>query len=187
MFEKNKEEEVVDRAEVAEQKVVEAVDKIETSKMGRSLPTEVHNIQIGDIVKMLLLSNFANFMPLYIIFTRDVSSYVNWIRKLLNFIFIVSFIWNVTLGFFGYVSGAKELYKFLLAGTIVKGATSLIIMIMCTIGQGFSSIAIGFIFVLYVSFLDLLFLYYLALYFKRLDSDEYDQYGVKIITKQEKV
>lgn len=168
---------MADTANAAEEKAIQTIDNVESTKFGKKIPTNVHEVKLKDIIKIVLMSSTLNFIPCYLIYGREYGNKLDWLRAGLFLCFII---FSVTLFMFAlvaYASNTSAFFKFCLFSSIGKASFSLILMIMANIRQGWIQFVLSLIFYLYLDVTDFLVLYYLAIFFKRIESDEYDDNG----------
>lgn len=169
---------ISETASVAEEKAVKTMENIETSKIGKKLPTELHDIKLTDILKFVLLSSTANFLPCFLIYGRSMESRFTEIpRAILFFCYILCSVSVCLFTLVGYMSNTTSFFKYCLFSGIAKASFSVVLMFMAYIRQGLMKLMVAMIYYLYTDVTDFFLLYYLALYFKRIESDEYDDEG----------
>ncbi len=169
---------ISDTASQAEEKAVETMENIETSKLGKKLPTEIHDVKLTDIIKFVLLSSTANFLPCLLIYGKTFTyRAVEWPRRILFFCYILCTVAVFMFTLVGYMSNTTSFFKYCLFSSIGKASFSLVLMFMAFVSESLFKIIISMIYYLYTDVTDFFLLYYLALYFKRVESDEYDYEG----------
>ncbi|WUR03157.1 uncharacterized protein VNE69_03366 [Vairimorpha necatrix] len=178
----NVKNQAMEQAELAEMKVNEAVSNIEKSKLGNNLPTDIQSIHITDIIKLLIVNGIFNIFSLYLIFGTEYNNALTFIRKTLHFCFIISFFLSYVLSVACYIGGVQELYKFILFTMVVKTGIAFFLFLGFSL-PSFTNIIVSLLYCSYLAFQDMVLLYYIGIYLKRLASDKYDDYGVKITNK----
>ncbi|KAF9764412.1 hypothetical protein NGRA_0594 [Nosema granulosis] len=168
---------VSDTASVAEEKAIKTIENVEETNLGKKLPTEIHDIKLCDILKFILMSSTANFLPCYIVYGRAYANFVDYIRGCLFVCYIISSVAVFMFTVVGYASNTTSFFRYCLFSTIAKASFSLVLMFMSNVRQGLTQLILSLIYYFYLDVTDFFLLYYLALYFKRVESDDYDDNG----------
>lgn len=187
MEEENVQNQAISQAAEVEKKVTEQITNIENSKLASNLPTDVQSLHITDIIKLIFFTGIVNFFPLFLIFGTEFSSKFDFLRKILHLFFITFFVGSMLVTMCCFISGAQELYKFVVVVMFCKDVLGAILLLMFST-TSLTNLVFAFLYLAYILIQDLALLYYMGIYLKRLQSDKYDDYGVKIVRKeQEKV
>ncbi|EQB61404.1 hypothetical protein NAPIS_ORF01029 [Vairimorpha apis BRL 01] len=171
----------------AEKKVQNTIKKVQESKLSRYLPTEIKEVKIKDIVKLLMLSIFSNFLPLYIILGGPWPKYINFLRYIFFPLFIVLFSVQVFLGIITYITCIEGLHIYLTIATVLKSALVLVLLTIIEFKFSFLQFFIIFTYLAWHTALDIAFLYYIAILLNNENSKTYDEHGVEIKKDNEKV
>ncbi|AFM98574.1 DUF5090 domain-containing protein [Encephalitozoon hellem] len=181
----DKKEKVLDAANVVEAKAMSAIDNVEKSSLGSSIPLEV-SLPLRELTKYLMLFTIFESIPVYLISCEEnKNEFLHWISRGTGFIFLIIAIMAAALDIVTFYGKMFNFYKFVVPVTLVKTALAFLVIVFSNI----SSIYVVFLAVLYslrIALFDALFLYYLAILLRRIESDEYDNNGERIRTKDEK-
>lgn len=191
-----KKEQVVEAAAVVEEKAMVAADSLEKSKLGESIPLEIVNVSLCDITKYLMFFIIFDAIPIYLIscesagdkekMTEKVTGFM---RSLLKSLFIFSVAASALLNIVAFYGKMLSLYKFVVPAAIFKTGMAVIIVVCTSFWYSYTALALSVIYSLKIVALDSLFLYYLAMLLKRIESDDYDGNGERLKSRdhEEKV
>ncbi|AFN83296.1 hypothetical protein EROM_070450 [Encephalitozoon romaleae SJ-2008] len=172
-------EKVLDAANVVEAKAMSAIDNVEKSSLGNSIPLEV-SLPLRELTKYLMLFTIFESIPVYLIFCEgNKNEFLHWISKGTGLIFLVIAIIAGILDLVTFYGKMFNLYKFVVPATLAKTALSFLVVVFSNI----SSMYVVFIAILYslrIALFDALFLYYLAILLRRIESDDYDNNGERL-------
>jgi hypothetical protein len=180
--EKNKNETV----DMMEARTQEAVNKIGNSSIGKSIPLEIEKIALRDITKYLLLFNMLNTIPSYLISAQTQSSFklLEWVKPTLSFLVAMTWVISAAINCIAFFVELDSFVKFALFATAAKIGVVGAVLLLNSLPKVFLTV-MSVIYALSLAIMEGLFLYYLAIYLHRLESDRYDSRGEE--TKAEKV
>ncbi|KAF7682944.1 hypothetical protein TCON_1838 [Astathelohania contejeani] len=181
--EESKKEKLAKQAEESEKKVKETIGKIENSTVAHYIPTSVEKINFIDIVKITMLIMFISTIPIYVILDSNANRpfrVINWIMKGIRF--IMFWVGIVGAGFDAIVVFMRldSLFRIVLLTKLIKDV-AIVLSILITSFNTWIVKIFAISFMLYNIFLDAVFVYYLAIFFKRLESKDYDDDGNPIV------
>merc|ERR1711915_80881 len=162
-------------------KVKEGVKKAEKSAVGKHIPTSLDALTFRDIIKITLVLNSIMTLGLYCIVSAALTDMQPGLRAtLLN---IVD--WMIVLfGVMGVITDALfffahlfSLFKIFLLIKVLKIA-GMILFIPIVHKESWLMTIVTTSYTLSCVFLDLCYVYYLAIYEERVESDDYDADGM---------
>lgn len=171
---------ILETANVVEKKTMNVVDSLEGSRIGEAIPLEIMSLSLYDITKYLMFFIILDSIPVYLI---SCSSGGGKISKVLiplrNYGFVGGAIVSSALNLVAFYGKMIVLYKFVVLATLAKTVMA-IIVIMTSCLYSLPSIILAVLYSIEIVGLDGLFLCYLAILLRRIESDEYDGKGEKL-------
>lgn len=171
----------------AEQKVQTTIETVQNSKLGRYLPTEIREVTIKDIVKLLIFTIFANTMPLYFIFSGTWPKYISYLSYIFSPAFVILSLAQFFLGIILYITCIQDLHIFLTIATVLKSALNIVLISIFEFKFTFLRITMIFSYLFWITGVDVAFLYYIAIYLDNENSKTLDEHGVEKTQGKEKV
>lgn len=162
----------------ADKQVKGNIQSIERSAVGNKIPKEIGNITFFDLLKYTWVAILILDLAIVLILdarqmgTRWFSKYTMTAMKLL--FLVVGMLADFAM-LIVFMSKMSYLFKFVFCIKAVKSIL-VIITLVSSSSSTFMYLFSG-VFGLLVLILDFLFVYYLSIYFDRLESEEYDDYG----------
>lgn len=176
---KNKTAERTDQAEHA---VEENVDKMEHSKVGKKIPTSIDHVDFKHVIYGTLVMVLFSTIPIYLFLSAAIQARPETETFKINLFKAIKMTLMI-VGIFGVFFDAliiaikrKALFKVTL---LLKCLKVCIVVISILIVKLDSALSKG-LFITYAAStiaLDLIFVYYASIYFKRIDSDKFDSEG----------
>lgn len=173
-------------AEFAEHGVETGVDRVEKSRVGQAIPTYIEKVHFRDIVYGTLGLSVILTIPLYLIICDELSAaepkykvFKQCVKYILLFAGLVASIFDLAV----IMLHMERFWIATLLFRALKVIAVLISIFIINIDGMFPKGLFVVYSVLGVLFIDFLFVYYGVLYFKRTNSDAYDEMGDR---KQEK-
>ncbi|KCZ80897.1 hypothetical protein H312_01670 [Anncaliia algerae PRA339] len=175
-----KTEEIKQKLEETDQKVKGKLKEVEQSPIGKALPMEIRGLTLYHIIKYLGLFILYIDMAIYLqIQAKDMAVNKGFFKKVSSKLFLILFYIFGCVGdlfcFVTFLMKLKDTFKFKLVFKCVKVVLTLIIMFL--IASKWYNIMTAMLFGGIACFLDLIFIYYVAMFYERLDSDDFDAYG----------
>jgi hypothetical protein len=169
-----------EKADEAEMKVKEGVEKIEHSSAGKKLPTHIERIEFSDIVKIILVITGMLVVPLYIIVDEDMLSTrihaLRWVMLSIKYMVLAFGLVGVLIDAIIIFFKLGVLFKLILLLKSLKVISVVLSMIFVTTDTWFVKV-LAMLYMIFIILVDLVFIYYSALYFARIESDEFDGQG----------
>ncbi|KAK1348701.1 DUF5090 domain-containing protein [Hamiltosporidium tvaerminnensis] len=175
------------KAAEAEQKVHGTVEKVEKSSYGKKIPTSFEKVKFINIIKANAWINFIATIPIYIFIVEDTNkaSKFKYVTKFLKYLFLFGGLIPVVLDVIAVYLKMPFLFKFIILSKTIKAVLIILSMLVIAFGALYVRL-LAYFYMMMVILLDFLFVYYIALLFKRIDSEEYDNEGEKIVRDQPK-
>lgn len=172
-------EKVLDAANVVETKAMNAIDNVEKSSLGNSIPLEV-SLPLRELTKYLMLFTIFESIPVYLISCEgNKNEFLHWISKGTGLIFLVIAIIAGILDLVTFYGKMFNLYKFVVPATLVKTALAFLVVVFSNISSMYV-VLLAILYSLRIALFDALFLYYLAILLRRIESDDYDNNGERL-------
>ncbi|KAG0438069.1 hypothetical protein DMUE_3330 [Dictyocoela muelleri] len=173
-----KTEELKKHMEKVESKVYNIIDHIENTSLGQKLPTKIENIKFSDIVEMLLILCIIYTGAIYSILQCKSyeSGHMKWIWSVLKWGFLFIGVAGSIFDFFIYLLVYGELNVFSICLRILKMVTVAVFVVAAMLSGFLSNFIVIMVYIFMIA-LDLTVLYYMTIFFKRVQSDKYDNYG----------
>lgn len=172
---------VNETTEVAEKKVKESVKKTENSAVGQHIPTSLDSLTFKDIIKLTLLLNAAFTVGLYVIVSATAIDITPRLRricleaaKFIILIFGVGGIITDAVFFFGHLF---SLFRVFLMLKLVKLGGIVLLCFAQKLGA-WHIIIMSCMYMVFCIFIDLCYIYYLAIFQERMESEDYDENGM---------
>ncbi|EPR79889.1 hypothetical protein SLOPH_2267 [Spraguea lophii 42_110] len=171
----------------AENKVKTKIFEIENSAVGKRLPTQIENITLADVIWMTILSDAVLSLGIYLIvdalqMQKGFRATILMVDKyILGFSTLLSFIIDGYCYFMRWGDG----YLFFLILKCLKGVAMLVAMLASSF-SGMITRILSIVYILSGIGLSLCLLYYMAIFLKRVESDEYDDFGQPVKGAEEK-
>lgn len=172
----------------ADKQVKGNIQNIERTTVGRKIPKEIGNITFFDLLKCTWVAVLILDLAIVLIMdarqvgTRWFSRYPMSTIKLL--FLVVGMLADFAM-FIVFMSSMSYMFKFVFCIKAVKSILVIVTMVMSS--SGALMYMFSGVFGVLVLILDFLFVYYLSIYFDRLESDEYDDYGIPAAKDKEGV
>lgn len=181
----DKQEKVLDAANVVEAKAMNAIDNVEKSSIGNSIPLEV-SLPLRELTKYLMFFTIFESIPIYLITCEgNKNEFLHWISKATGFVFLIIAITAAVLDLVTFYGKLFYLYKFVVPVTLVKSAIAFVVVVFSNISSMYVVI-LAILYSLRITVFDALFLYYLAILLRRIESDDYDNDGERLKAKESK-
>ncbi|KAM0687174.1 hypothetical protein COBT_001589 [Conglomerata obtusa] len=167
-------------ADEAEKKVEEGVEAVEHSKYGQKIPTHIEKIEFREIVFGTIFMVGVLIIPVYLLISIDAK-----IETKGLFSFAKNFVkWSIIIaGFIGLafdvvmiMSKKTLLLKVSMVLKLWKAVACLLMIIFISNLRGLNRLLL-IVYLCGVIMVDALFIYYTVIYFKRINSDDYDDKG----------
>lgn len=175
----NKTEEVKQKLENTDRKVKDSIKKIEESQFGKSIPMEIKGINLYNIIKFLNLFLLYSDLAIHLQIQAKASSFTGY-KKI--FYTVIKYLFYI-VGFGGdvfalgaFIAGVAFLFKFILVFKTIKMVTVLLVMFFIS-EFGLFTLGLAMVFGILSCCFDFIHVYYCALFFERIESEDYDQYG----------
>lgn len=180
----DKQEKVLDAANAVEVKAMSTVDSVEKSSLGSSIPLEIVSVPLRDMTKYLMFFTIFESIPVYLISCEEnKNEVVHWISSGVGLIFLVAAIISAALNLATFYGKMFSLYKFVVPATIARTIVAFVVVVFSNISTKYV-IFLSIAYSLRIVAFDALFLYYLAILLRRIESDEYDNNGEKLKKKE---
>jgi hypothetical protein len=165
-------------AEFMETKTQEAINRMEDSKIAKSIPLEIERIPLRDITRYLLLFNVLNTIPVYLISAQaeSKSKVVKWMKVIVKYGLTVTWILTAVVSGIAFFMELDSFVKFALFSAIAKLGIIGLALVLGSFPDTVPTV-LSIVYALELAVLESLFLYYLAIYLHRLESDNYDSRG----------
>ncbi|KAL0265925.1 UNVERIFIED_CONTAM: hypothetical protein PYX00_011642 [Menopon gallinae] len=172
--------------DVAKQKLNEAdkqvkgnIQNIERTTVGKKIPKEIGNVTFFDLLKCTWVA--VLILDLAIVLILDArQAGTKWFSKypmiIIELLFLVVGMLADFAMFAVFMSSLSYMFKFVFCIKMVKSVLVILVLVISSTGT-LMHIFSG-VFGILILILDFLFVYYLSIYFDRLESDEYDDYGI---------
>merc|ERR1711915_328250 len=162
-------------------KVKEGVKKAEKSAVGKHIPTSLDALTFRDIIKMTLVLNSIMTLGLYCIVTAAVTDMQTGLRSILlnitDWIIIIFGVGGVVTDALFFFAHLFSFFKIFLLIKVIKVAGMILFLPVARKESWFMTL-ITFLYTAFCVFLDLCYVYYLAIYEERVASDDYDENGM---------
>eukprot|EP00866_Antonospora_locustae_P001945 jgi/Antlo1/1945/117 len=164
------------------------IQHIEKTAVGQKIPKEIENITFFDLLKYTWVASLILDLAIVLILdarqmgTRWFSRYP---MTTIKMVFLVVGMLADFAMFIVFMSSMSNMFKFVFCTKAVKSVLVIVALIMSSSGAMmyvFSGV-FGFL----VLIIDFLFVYYLSIYFDRLESEEYDDYGISTAKEKDGV
>lgn len=169
------------KSDQAEQKVKESVKRAESSRVGQHIPTSIDNMTFKDIIKITLFLNAVMTVGLYIIVSAGVVNAQPKLRyicllvaKYIILIFGIGGILMDAVFFFAHLFGLFKIFLLLKAIKVV----GTVILCFAQKLEAWHLVIMSCFYMICCVVLDLCFIYYLAIFQERMESDDYDENGM---------
>lgn len=172
-------EKTKEKTEEAEKKVNEQVDKVENSKVGSKMPTQIKEIDLKGIIYANLMMIMFNTVPIYLflgIADGMSTSNFKFIYKICKWALFFSGIVCVIFDAMVIAFKQRAFYKLSLIIKAVKISITILSLFACKFTSNIDR-SLYIMYGLSCIMMDLVFIYYSSLYFKRLASDDFDDEG----------
>lgn len=172
---------VINAANVLEEKAITAADNLENSKLGDVIPLEIVSLPLYDLTKYLMFFIIFDAIPTYLISCVETKGTVTtWIIRVRDTLFITATIVSTVVNLLAFYAKMITLYKLVVPIALIKTAIAVVVILTSSF-YSFITVCLALLYVVRVMVLDSLFLYYLVILLKRIESDEYDNNGEKIV------
>lgn len=169
------------QSEIAEKKVKESVKAAENSAVGRKIPTSLDSMTFRDIIKMTFLLNFILSLGLYCISasaaTDTQSDITGTILKVSNIIIAIFGIGGIIADGLFFFAHLFTFFKVLLLIKFCK-LVGMVLFIVSGHRDTWLMFITTYLYVGFCIIIDLCYIYYLAIFEERLESDDYDENGM---------
>lgn len=172
---------VKEQSEMAEKKVKESVKKAEKSRVGKHIPTSLDAMTFKDIIKMTLVLNSIMTLGLYCIISAALTDMETDIRYFLltasNWLIILFGIGGIVSDSIFFFAHLFPLFKVFLLFKLLK-IVGMFIFLFCGHRDSWLMFLITFAYTGFCVLLDICYVYYLAIFEERMQSDDYDSDGM---------
>ncbi|KAM0671505.1 hypothetical protein CWI42_080420 [Ordospora colligata] len=167
---------VLKAVDAVEEKTNYAVDVIGNSSIGNYIPLEVKYLSLYEMTEYSMFFTILEIIPVYLMAHADGKSTFT---HIMGTIFIIIAMLSIGLSLAAFYTKMFELYKYVVIMSMTKVLIASIIVIFLNLSDWYIVI-LALIYALKIVGFEGLFLYYLAILFRRSQSDEYDDRGEKI-------
>ncbi|KAH9411923.1 hypothetical protein HK407_02g03680 [Ordospora pajunii] len=167
---------VIRAADAVEEKTNYAVDVIGNSRIGTYIPLEVQSLSLYEMTEYSMFFTILEIIPVYLMAHADGKGTFT---HIIGMILIIVAIMSIGLSLAAFYTKMFELYKYVVIMSMVKILIASITVIFLNLSSWYIVI-LALIYALKIIGFEGLFLYYLAILFRRIQSDEYDSHGEKI-------
>lgn len=180
----------MEAANKAEDNVKHGVDKLEHSKVGKLIPTRIDTINFKTIIYMAIIFDAIMTIPVCLMLGIG-SAGTGFRAKLISFTKYIFFFFTLISPIVDFVTISMKLERIIKVLMLLKAIKVVFVIIsFFLLNFGGGSVLLKlllFVFLLGVTLIDFIVVYYTVIYFNRLKSDEYDENGNPISDKKENV
>lgn len=163
----------------ADKKVDQGVNAIEQSKVGQVLPTHIEKIEFRDIVFGLLFLIGILTIPTYLFISTYIEAKAptrSWVGLMCYYSLLFTGVLGIAFDMVVIMMKKQPLLKVSMLLKVIKAITLVVMMFLLRKG-GLIANCLRIAYFLGVMAVDALFVYYSAIYFRRLASSDYDDQG----------
>lgn len=163
----------------ADKQVKGNIQHIEKTTVGQKIPKEIESITFFDLLKYTWVA--ALILDLAIVLILDARKMgTRWFARYpmttIKFVFLVVGMLADFAMFIVFMSSMSYMFKFVFCSKAIKSVIVIVSLVVSS--SGAMMYVFSGVFGVLVLILDFLFVYYLSIYFDRLESEEYDDYGI---------